>query len=143
MNGGFFTEEMREGGSRVGFRVETFAGESGILSHIARATGSRVGKYRVDLASFESIGVAALERAVKSAEVILIDEIGKMELFSKRFQEAVLAALQSGKPVVATIMARSNAFADMLKSRPDVEIVEVTLANRDALVEDVVRRLRD
>lgn len=139
--GGFFTEEIREKGRRVGFRIETFAGQSGILSHVSFQEGPPVGKYRVDVSQFESIGVAALEDARENADLILMDEIGKMELFSKRFQELVLTCLDSDKPVIATVMSRSHPFVDRIKSRPDVRIVEVTLENRDRLVERLVDQI--
>lgn len=139
--GGFFTQEIREGGRRVGFHVETFSGQSGILSHVARKSGPRVGKYRVDISAFEQIGVQGLANAIKESDVILIDEIGKMELFSRRFREVVISALDAGKPVVATVMSRPNAFADKLKSRPDVRLVEVTLENRDSLMDELVQQI--
>ncbi len=139
--GGFFTEEIREHGQRVGFRVETFSGQSGILSNVSFQKGPHVGKYRVDIPQFESIGVSALEDALKTADLILIDEIGKMELFSERFREMVLTCLDSSKLVIATVMSRSHPFVDRLKSRSDVEIIEVTLKNRDGLVERLVNSM--
>ena len=132
--GGFWTEEMRERGRRVGFRVESFGGASGILAHVNFSGGPRVGKYGVDLAVFERIGVQALEAATREADVMLIDEIGKMELFSDRFQRAVLDALNSGKLLIATVMIRPQPFADEIKVRPDVQVIEVTPANRDGLI---------
>ncbi len=139
--GGFFTEEIREKGRRVGFRIETFSGQSGILSHVSFQEGPQVGKYRVDVPQFESIGVAALEDALENADLILMDEIGKMELFSKRFQELVLSCLDSDKPVIATVMSRSHPFVDRIKSRSDVRIIEITLKNRDRLVERLVDQI--
>ena len=139
--GGFFTREIREAGRRVGFRVETFSGLSGTLAHVSRQQGPQVGKYRVDVGAFERIGVAGLENAVREAEVILMDEIGKMELCSGRFQKAVLSALDSEKPVLAAVMAHFDPFVDALKARPDVRVVEVTTDNREHLAEELSARL--
>ncbi|MBN2029740.1 NTPase [bacterium] len=139
--GGFFTEEIREEGRRVGFRIETFSGQSGILAHISFQKGPQVGKYRVDVSQFESIGVASLENALENVDLILMDEIGKMELFSKRFQELILTCLDSDKPVIATVMSRSHPFVDRIKSCSDVRIIEVTLENRDRLVEQLIDRM--
>ncbi|MDY6989638.1 MAG: NTPase [Thermodesulfobacteriota bacterium] len=136
--GGFYTQEIREKGRRVGFRIETFSGESGILSHARFKAGPRVGRYRVDVPGFERIGVAGLERTVSESTVILIDEIGKMELFSKRFKEIVNHCLDSEKPVLATVMSRSHPFVDGLKSRSDVELLEVTTGNRDQLASTLI-----
>lgn len=145
--GGFFTQEIREHGKRVGFRVETFSGERGILSHIADPEdpldkhGPRVGKYKVDIPTFEKIGVMGLENALDESDLIVIDEIGKMELFSTRFREALICALNADKPLIATVMSHRDAFVDALKARPDVHLLEVTLANREKLVDELVSRI--
>lgn len=139
--GGFFTQEIREAGERMGFRVETFSGLAGTLAHVCRQEGPRAGKYGVDVAAFERIGVAGLERAIKEADVILIDEIGRMELNSRRFQKAVLSALDSDKPVMATVMAHFDPFAEALKARADVQLVEVTKESRERLVEELGTQL--
>ena len=139
--GGFFTREIREAGGRVGFRVETFSGLSGTLAHISRQQGPHVGKYRVDVETFERIGVAGLENAVQEAQVILLDEIGRMELCSGRFRKAVVSALDSDKPVLATVMAQLDPFVDALKARTDVQMVEVGADNREHLAEELSAQL--
>ena len=139
--GGFFTREIREKGVRVGFRIDTFDNQSGILSHVKYTSGPRVGKYRVDVTAFEEIGVQALVKALEKADVILIDEIGKMELYSEKFKEAVLRCLDSPKPLVATVMSRSYPFVDRLKAREDVELIKVTFENRNQLVDELIRKL--
>ncbi|MDY6949902.1 MAG: NTPase [Thermodesulfobacteriota bacterium] len=139
--GGFHTQEIREKGRRVGFRIETFSGESGILSHTKFKTGPRVGKYRVDVPGFERIGVGGLERALSESTVILIDEIGKMELFSERFKEVVTQCLDSEKVVLATIMSRSHPFVDGLKIRYNVEVLKVTIGNRVQLESKLIKEI--
>ena len=139
--GGFYTEEIRDRRRRVGFRIQTWSGEGGILSHKSFKTGPRVGTYRVDVPGFEALGVTALEVALRTSEIILIDEIGKMELFSRRFQEVVFRCLDSGKPVVATVMSRSHPFVDRIKSRRDSYVVDVTVQNRDDLVIELSRQI--
>lgn len=141
--GGFFTEEIREGGRRVGFRVETFGGPSGILAHIGFKRGPAVGRYRVDVETFERIAVKELERALAAADMILMDEIGRMELFSERFRELVVRCLDSSRPVIATVMSRPHPFVDGLKIRPGVERIMVTESNRNGLVEILARKLAD
>jgi len=139
--GGFCTQEIREKGRRVGFQIETCSGESCILSHTRFKTGPRVGKYRVDVPGFERIGVAGLERALHKSSVILIDEIGKMELFSERFKEIVNQCLDSEKLVLATVMARSHPLVDGLKRRSDVELLEVTMGNREQLASTLIKKV--
>lgn len=140
--GGFFTQEIRERGRRVGFSVETFDGRKGIMAHGAFNTGPRVGKYRVDVKTFEQLGVRELERALRESDIILIDEIGKMEMFSSRFRKAVLSALDSDLPLVATVMASPLPFADALKAHPDITLLEVNLHNRDRLAGEIVRAIQ-
>jgi nucleoside-triphosphatase len=128
---GFFTEEMREGGVRVGFRIETFEGERGVLAHVERRGPPRVGKYGVDLDAFERLALPAVEPPAGGASVI--DELGKMELASARFREAVTVLFDSDVPLVATVHAFRHPFTDELKGRADVELVKLSRANRDEL----------
>jgi nucleoside-triphosphatase len=132
---GFYTEEIRESGKRQGFRLNGLRGEQGILAHVKlKGRGRpRVGRYAVDVAAVDQVGVAALQRAVAKSRIVIIDEIGKMELFSALFKEAVLAALDSGSPVIATAMARPHPWVDALKARPDVTLWQVTFENRDEM----------
>ena len=141
--GGFYTEEIREGGRRTGFRLVAVDGPRGTLASVSSSSRCRVGRYGVHLDDLEQIGVAALRRAVDQPQVavVVVDEIGKMELFSPAFREAVLAALASPKPVLATVMAGSSPWVDAIKERPDAVLVEVTLANRQALLDQVLRWL--
>src|ERR1700745_3163011 len=77
--GGFYTEEIRERGARVGFKIVTTDGKEAVLSHVAFNTANRIRKYRLDLSGLETIGVAALRRAVAAHHLVVIDEIGPME----------------------------------------------------------------
>jgi len=143
--GGFYTEEIRGPGGRKGFRLITLDGEETILAHVQLKGGGRprVGRYGVDVAALDRVGVAAIERALADREVIIVDEIGKMELFSGNFKEAVMRAVLSPRPLVATIMAKKNAWADALKMMPGITLWEVTQENRDALPDQVLTWLRE
>jgi nucleoside-triphosphatase len=142
--GGFYTEEIREQGRRTGFRLVALDGPTGILAAVNVSSRYRVGRYRVCIDDLESIGVESMWRALAQPEaaVVIVDEIGKMELFSAAFREAVSAALDSAKPVVATIMAGSQPWVDTVKTRPAITLVEVTLDNRQELPELVWRWLQ-
>lgn len=138
---GFLTEEIRESGRRLGFSLERFGGERGVLAHVDLPGPPRVGRFGVDLAAFERVAIPALEQAGKD-EVAIIDELGKMELASDAFREAVVALLDRPVPVVATVQSASHAFTDALKRRRDVETMRVTTANRDELPELLAARLK-
>src|SRR5262245_15817345 len=103
--GGFLTEAVREGGTRVGFALVELAGEGGMLADARGRGGPRVGKYGVDLETLERIGVPAIRDAVQARRLVVIDEIGKMEMASAAFREAVEEALASPAPVLGTILA--------------------------------------
>lgn len=135
--GGFYTEEIRERGQRQGFKIVTLEGQEGILAHVSIRSRMRVSKYGVNLADLEGIGVAAIREAIAYKDYVVIDEIGKMELFSQVFKDAVWAAIHSDKPVLGTITLRPHPWADSVKALPQVTIVEVTEANRDKIAQRI------
>jgi nucleoside-triphosphatase len=130
--GGFITAELRTGGRREGFAVEAASGARGILAHVDLPGPPRVGRYGVDLATFERVVLPAL-RAPRTGGVVVVDELGKMELASAAFREAVADLLGRDVVVVATVHLTHHPFTDTLKRRPDIRVVRVTDASRDAL----------
>ena len=140
--GGFVTEEIREGGERVGFRVSSLDGRVGILAHIRAVKGPRVGRYHVDVPAFEAVGVSALEAATAEADLIVVDEIGKMELCSPRNVQALEAALASRKPILGTVLQAPHPWIDGLKQRPRVELYRLTERNREDLKDALLARLQ-
>jgi len=140
--GGFFTEEIREGGQRVGFRVNSLDGQVGVLAHTTAVKGPRVGRYQVDVASFEAVGVGALEAATREADLIVVDEIGKMELCSPRFAPAMEEALRSPKPILGTVLQAPHPWIDGLKRRSMVELYKLTERNREHLKDALLARLQ-
>jgi nucleoside-triphosphatase len=137
---GFLTKELREGGRRVGFEIETFDGERGLLAHVDIDGPPRVGRYGVDLEEFERLALPSLEAP---GSVIVIDELGKMELASERFREAVLGLFEGDAPIVATVHTFRHPFTDALKARREVSLVKLTRSNRDGLPEELAARLRN
>jgi nucleoside-triphosphatase len=128
---GFYTEEIREGGERRGFRLLGFQGQERIIAHTGFAKSHRVGKYGVDVAAMDE--AAALLAPDPAAKAYLVDEIGKMECLSERFVAAMRVLLAGRKPVVATVALRGAGFIAEAKSLPDALVWEVTPALRDEL----------
>jgi nucleoside-triphosphatase len=141
-SGGFYTEEIRTAGVRQGFRIITLDGHDAVLSHVDNTSRYRVSRYGVDVANLDNTAVAAIERAIADSDVIVIDEIGKMELFSTRFREAVLKAINSRKKVLGTIMLNPHPFADEIKRRPEVKVIELTRANNERVLKEVTDWLK-
>ncbi len=136
--GGFYTEEIRTGGFRQGFDIVTLDGNRATMAHIDIESPYRVGKYGVDLASLEKVAVPAIKQAVAQCDIVVIDEIGKMELFSSSFRESVSQAIDSGKKVLGTIMLKPHPWADNIKQQTKVEVVPVTSANRGQVLEQAL-----
>ena len=139
--GGFYTEEIRVAGKRQGFSVITLDGQRAILAHTDCPGPNRVSRYGVDISQLDIVGVTALYRAIDGDDVVVIDEIGKMELFSPRFREAVKIALDSGKKVLGTIMSAPSSFTDDIKRHSAVEILNVTRENRNQVLYEVLEWL--
>jgi nucleoside-triphosphatase len=131
--GGFYTEEIRQCSRRVGFKIVTLEGEEAVLAHVDFNTTHRVGRYRLDLRVLESIGSEAICTAVRDRRLVVIDEIGPMEIRSPVFCDVVNDALDSGEPILGTITVRSFPFTNAIKKRHDVTLIEVRPNNREQL----------
>lgn len=140
--GGFYTEEVREKGQRAGFSLTTLDGKESLLAHIKIKSQYRVGRYGVDIDTFEKVGVESIRKAISTNEIVIIDEIGRMELFSRKFREVILQALKTGR-VLGTIKKGRGYFIDEIRSRGDVRLLEVNLENRDALSSNLAKILTD
>ena len=135
--GGFYTEEIRSQGVRQGFRLVTLDGQDAILSHVNIDSPYRVSKYGVDIDGLDRVGVSALREAAEQCDLIVIDEIGKMELFSDNFREVVWQIIDSGKKVLGTIMLSPNPWADEIKHQPQVNLITVTRTNQRQVLEEL------
>jgi len=136
--GGFYTEEIRSHGVRRGFQIITLDGKEAVLAHISVRSPQLVSKYGVDTNNMDKVAVPALKQAIQSKDIIVIDEIGKMELFSASFKDAVIEALESKKKVLGTIMLASHPWADKIKERPEVEVIKVTRFNSNEVIKQVL-----
>lgn len=140
---GFYTEEVRTAGRREGFALVTLDGRRTTLASVSIRGPHRVSRYGVDVEALEAVGVATLEETAAGAKLVIVDEIGKMELLSQRFREAVLRALDGGRPVLASIMLSRHPFADALKARGDVRLIHVTPEIRDRALKEAVAAVRE
>jgi nucleoside-triphosphatase len=125
---GFFTREIREGGKRVGFSINTLNGREGILAHQNINSQFNVGKYGVNLKDIDSIAVPCMIPA-REEEIIVIDEIGKMECFSHLFRETVLRALDLPNWTIGSIAQKGDPFIQKIKERDDLMVINITFQN--------------
>jgi nucleoside-triphosphatase len=133
--GGMVSREVREGGARVGFEILDLASSrGGWLAHVNQKNGPQVGRYRVNIEDLNTVGAQAIIDATEKCDVIAIDEIGPMELFSERFKEAGRKALESRKLVIAVVHWKAkDVLVSEAKNRQDAETTTVTLENREKL----------
>ena len=136
--GGFYTQEIRISGVRRGFRIVTLDGKEAILAHIDISSLYQISKYKVDMDSLDKVAVSALRQALEQSDLIVIDEIGKMELLSPQFKEVVLQAIDSGKKVLGTIMLNPHPFVNKIKSHSQVRTLLVTRDNRNRVLQDTL-----
>jgi len=132
--GGFYTEEIRNGGGRVGFRLVTLDGEEAVLAHVKLPGPYRVSKYGVDLKSLDRVGVSAITKAAQEDKLIVIDEIGKMELFSEKFRTVVARVIDNERRILGTIMLGSDPWVETIKRNPGVNLVTVTRGNHQQVL---------
>lgn len=135
--GGIYCPEIRSGGKRKGFRIiNIMSGESKILAHVEQDQGPKVSKYRVNVSNIDIVSEEAISRALEDADVLVIDEIAPMEVYSEVFKEQVRKALDSEKPLLAAIHKRSKSgFIGEVKDRKDSELFVIEEKSRDKLPE--------
>jgi len=137
---GFYTEEIRTDGTRSGFRLVSLTGEQAVLASTDFSSPYRVGKYGVDIDTLEKIGVPAL---LKDSPLVIADEIGKMEMLSLRFREAVMSIIRSEQPMLATVMLHHHAWSDVIKNLPEVNLIMLNRENRDSVLYEILSWLKE
>lgn len=137
--GGVLARDRRHKDRRTGFELLDLAsGAVGILAD-ETGTGSQLGKFRVHPEDLDGIGAKAIEDALK-CELIVVDEVGPMELTSHRFVSAVEVAISSPLPMLVVLHEWSN-HRLAKKIRSTFKMMTVTRDNRESLVGEVVRSL--
>ncbi len=138
---GFYTEEERVAGKRIGFLMKTLDGINGHLAHQDIKSYFHIRRYGVSIENIETIAVPSIVPVNRN--IIILDEIGKMECFSEAFKQAATSALDSPNIVVGTITFGGDEFILGIKQRGDMEICEVTTGNRDLLPGLILRKILD
>jgi len=142
--GGMISADLRSGSARLGFEIrDLMTGKVGVLAHINQTTGPRIGRFHVKVEDLDKIGTEAILSAIKHADLVVIDEVGPMELTSDRFKDAVREALACGKPLLGTVhRSAQDPLVQAIRTDRTVEVVEVTRQNRDSLPGILLQRLK-
>jgi nucleoside-triphosphatase len=142
--GGMTSGDLRSGSTRVGFEIrDLLTNQAGVLAHVGQSVGPRIGRFRVNSKDLDMIGVAAISSAIRDADLVVIDEVGPMELTSTRFKDVVQAALSCGKPVLGTVHRNArDPMIRQIKSTSGIEVTEVTHENRSKLAATIAERFK-
>lgn len=133
--GGIITPEIREGGKRVGFYVkDVFSQKMEVFASVDFKIGPKLGKYGIDINAFDKIALPAIDLAIENCDVIVVDEIGRMEFFSENFKKKIFALVLLDKPLIAVLHRN---FVNQFKQFG--EIIEVTPKNREGLPKELVK----
>jgi len=137
---GFVSDELREGGRRVGFRGRTLDGREFLLAHVRNSGDARIGPYGVDLGGLETIGLEALTPS-SARTLVVVDEIGKMECLSDAFKARVAALLADDMPFLATVAAVGVGFVKHVRQNPRAKLFTVARGGSERMADEIVRTL--
>ncbi|WP_283247419.1 nucleoside-triphosphatase [Lederbergia citrea] len=137
--GGFYTEEITDSNDRVGFRCVSINGESLEIANVESPSKTRIGRYGIDIEKFENFAIKVLQDALSSKKIIVIDEIGFMQMLSNSFKEIVQETVSNKKKIVlGTIPLDSHPEIDKIKYLEEARIINVNEFNRDSISESLV-----
>ena len=139
--GGFYTVEIKKNDRRLGFEiVDILTGKRGVLAGVDQESKIKVGKYGVNVGNLEGIGVQALEYGFENCQVLIVDEVGPMELKSELFRKVVRKVLNSDKLTVFTVHYRSS--DDLVREvKRKSNLYELTTDNREKIVSTLIGEL--
>jgi len=142
---GTICREVRESGKRVGFEImDISTGKKAWLARINHPGVHKVNKYTVNLDDLDVLGANAIFEALNNGDVIAIDEIGPMELSSIAFSASLVQAIETNKPLLATIHHNMNhPLVKNIKARSDAELIQVTRENRKKLHVEVAKKINN
>lgn len=103
---GIITPEMRVNGARQGFKIIDLASrKEEVLASVNIERGPGVSRYTVNIEGIDIIMDIFLE-SYEYSEYVVIDEIGMMEFYSKKFKKTIQMVLNSNKTVLASLSKR-------------------------------------
>ncbi len=127
---GFYTVELREGGKRVGFDIVTLPQERRIPLARVGSGRARVGRYRVLVENLDEVCRGMLSSSQPA--LYIVDELGKMELFSSEFLKLMDRVLK-GNFLLTYGKKLRHPIKDRLLRLPDLENFEINPSNREEL----------
>jgi nucleoside-triphosphatase len=139
---GFYTEEIRDEFDRIGFDCVSLDGRRTRIADINFKSDIRMGRYGIDIEAFEDIALKAIKTSLGSNKVIIIDEIGPIQLLSLRFKQEVYSILASPNCVIGTIFYNKHSDIDEIKKVPGIKLYRITNECRDTIMEDIFHHIQ-
>lgn len=136
---GFFTEEIRDETDRIGFKCVSLDGREAILADVKHDSPVRLGRYGLNLQAFEQIAIEVINSAIKDRKILIIDEIGPMQLYSHKFQEVFLDALDRAELIIGTIFYGLHPITDQIKLKENVQLFALSNDKRDRVLAECTK----
>jgi nucleoside-triphosphatase len=142
--GGFYTEEIRDSDNRIGFNCVTIDGISEVIAHVESRSSIRVGRYGFELEAFENIAIKSIGDSLSTKKIIVIDEIGFMQMYSDSFQKLVYKIVSNNQHIVlGTVPLDNHPQIDPIKNLDGVKIIPINEDSRDSVSEDLINSCRN
>lgn len=138
---GFLTPEVRKDQERLGFDiVDIYTKKSYQLARVESIKSKyHVGKYNVFIEELDKYLENFVDFEQKKINLIIIDEIGKMELYSEKFQMLIKELFLSKKSIIATIGKKlQHPLRQFLINLPTVELLTLNRQNSQLIFERVI-----
>ncbi|MDZ7264653.1 MAG: nucleoside-triphosphatase [candidate division KSB1 bacterium] len=139
--GGFRTRPVFESAQKCGFVLQSFDGLEECFAHTEMKSSAQFDIYHYDSRKFDDLGATILQRALTDSDLIVMDEIGMMEMQAKQFQQMICRCLDAPVRVLGAFQQRADWFRALLSDREDTMIVAVDPSNRIELVEWIISLL--
>jgi len=144
--GGYFVQRLFIKGDSRAFRLVDITREEYIpnrevttlegLTDLIAVTGKRKQEY---LEVFKTIGVGTLHRGCREKQLVLMDELGRLESAVPEFMQAVWHVLDHPVPVIGVIKKEPNPFLDQVRARWDVYVVDMDFYGPEATYDQLQR----
>lgn len=141
--GGMVNEPIVKDRRVIGFTTrDLITGDIATFGSTKFESKFKVGNIGFDFSELDRVGVEAIKRAGETCDVVVIDEVGKMEVESPKFVETVKEVVDIEKPMIITLHKKSrNPLLQDIRRRDDVRLLEITPTNRNLLPHKIYRLL--
>lgn len=141
--GGFRTRPVFDNARRCGFIFQSFDGQEDCFAHTEMNSPERFDVYHYDANIFETLGCSTLWRSLSESDLIVMDEIGVMEIRARQFQQMIIRCLDAPVWVIGAFQHRADWFRKLLANRADAVIFKVDSGNRDELAQRIIALLHN